>query len=194
MGQPNPQQPVRLPKAETTWRALLQDGDLMAESQDLSLLSGTGPKRRGDQSQNGDEKWRHRGNDDDLTNRVKDCIFNPDGVFGIHRFWRSPKSTRALPGTNSIRFSGLSLHQPLVLRILRSGEAAAEIAEVARTGGFDLIVKPTHAGRFRRMLLGSTPAKMLNDAECPILTTEHAETKIPRVCPWNRFKDLPRQI
>jgi len=31
-------------------------------------------------------------------------------------------------------------------RILRSGEAAAEIAEVARTGGFDLIVMPTHCG------------------------------------------------
>ena len=43
-GQANPQQAVRLPKAETTWRALLQDGDLMAESNDLSLLSGTGPK------------------------------------------------------------------------------------------------------------------------------------------------------
>jgi nucleotide-binding universal stress UspA family protein len=35
-------------------------------------------------------------------------------------------------------------------RILRSGEAAAEIAEVARTGGFDLIVMPTHASRFRQ--------------------------------------------
>src|SRR5215470_8761300 len=44
MGQHNPQQAVRLPQAETTWRALLQDGDLMAESNDLSLLSGTGPK------------------------------------------------------------------------------------------------------------------------------------------------------
>ena len=42
---------VRLPKAETTWRALLQDGDLMAESHDLSLLSGAGPKCRGDQGQ-----------------------------------------------------------------------------------------------------------------------------------------------
>src|SRR5215467_13536062 len=43
-GKHNPQQAVRLPKAETTWRALLQDGDLMAESNDLSLLSGTAPK------------------------------------------------------------------------------------------------------------------------------------------------------
>jgi len=65
-------------------------------------------------------------------------------------------------------------------RILRSGEAAEQIAEVARTGGFDLIVMPTHAGRFRRTLLGSTTAKVLNDADCPVLTTEHAEAKTPR--------------
>jgi hypothetical protein len=84
-GQANPQQAVRLPKAETTWRALLQDGDLMAESHDLSLLSGAGPKCRRDQGQKSYEKWSHRGNHDDLTNRVKTCIFNPNGVFGIHR-------------------------------------------------------------------------------------------------------------
>jgi nucleotide-binding universal stress UspA family protein len=65
-------------------------------------------------------------------------------------------------------------------RILRSGEAAEQIAEVARTGGFDLIVMPTHAGRFRRTLLGSTAAKVLNEADCPVLTTEHAEGKTPR--------------
>jgi nucleotide-binding universal stress UspA family protein len=65
-------------------------------------------------------------------------------------------------------------------RILRSGEAGAQIAEVARTGGFDLIVMPTHAGRFRQMLLGSTTAKVLNDADCLVMTTEHAETIAPR--------------
>jgi nucleotide-binding universal stress UspA family protein len=65
-------------------------------------------------------------------------------------------------------------------RMLLSGEAAAQIAEFARTGGFDLIIMPTHAGRFRRMLLGSTTAKVLNDAECPVMTTEHAEAITPR--------------
>jgi nucleotide-binding universal stress UspA family protein len=65
-------------------------------------------------------------------------------------------------------------------RFLCSGEAAAQISEVARRGGFDLIVMPTHAGRFRRMLLGSTTAKVLNDADCPVLTTEHTETDFPR--------------
>jgi nucleotide-binding universal stress UspA family protein len=65
-------------------------------------------------------------------------------------------------------------------RILHCGEAAEQIAEVASTGGFDLIIMPTHAGRFRRMLLGSTTAKVLNDADCPVLTTRHAEAKIPK--------------
>jgi nucleotide-binding universal stress UspA family protein len=65
-------------------------------------------------------------------------------------------------------------------RVLRSGEAAAQISEVARTGGFDLIILPTHAGRFRQMLLGSTAAKVLNDSECMVLTTEHASRSVPR--------------
>src|SRR5215471_1948285 len=78
-GQPNPQQAVRLPKAETTRRALLQDGDLMAEGNDLRLLSSTVPKCRGDQSQKSDEKWSHCGNDDDLAHGARTCIFNPDG-------------------------------------------------------------------------------------------------------------------
>ena len=64
-------------------------------------------------------------------------------------------------------------------RILRSGEAAAEIADVARTGKFDLIVMPTHAGRFRQMLLGSTTAKVLNDSDCMVMTTRHSETIMP---------------
>ena len=65
-------------------------------------------------------------------------------------------------------------------RVLRSGDAAEQIVEAASTGGFDLIIMPTHAGRFRRMLLGSTTAKVLNDADGPVLTTEHAEIIAPR--------------
>jgi nucleotide-binding universal stress UspA family protein len=65
-------------------------------------------------------------------------------------------------------------------RILLAGEAASVIAETAKKNEFDLIVMPTHAGRFRRMLLGSTVAKVLDDAESPVLTTQHAETVAPR--------------
>jgi len=65
-------------------------------------------------------------------------------------------------------------------RMLAFGDAATEIAAAARNGKFDLIVMPTHAGIFRQMLLGSTTAKVLNDADCPVLTSRHAETIAPR--------------
>jgi nucleotide-binding universal stress UspA family protein len=65
-------------------------------------------------------------------------------------------------------------------RLLVVGDAATRIAELARERGFDLIVMPTHAGAFRRMLLGSTTAKVLDDAECPVLTTQHAEEMVPK--------------
>jgi nucleotide-binding universal stress UspA family protein len=38
---------------------------------------------------------------------------------------------------------------------------------------------PTHAGQFRRLVLGSTTAKVLAQAHCPVLTTKHAETIVP---------------
>ena len=65
-------------------------------------------------------------------------------------------------------------------RFLAFGDVADEISHMAHAGAFDLIVMPTHAGRFRRMLLGSTTAKVLMDADCPVLTSEHAETMAPK--------------
>ena len=54
------------------------------------------------------------------------------------------------------------------------------IAETTKIHKFDLIMVSTHAGRFRRLLLGSTTAKVLNYTDCPVLTTEHAETIVLR--------------
>jgi nucleotide-binding universal stress UspA family protein len=65
-------------------------------------------------------------------------------------------------------------------RLLLVGDPATQIAEAADQRSFDLIVMPTHSGIFRRTLLGSTTAKVLNDADCPVLTTRHAETISPR--------------
>ncbi len=65
-------------------------------------------------------------------------------------------------------------------RIIAAGDAATHIAKIAREGLFDLIVMPTHAGLFRQMLLGSTTAKVLDDADCFVLTSRHAETVAPR--------------
>ena len=64
-------------------------------------------------------------------------------------------------------------------RILRSGDAPAEIVDVAGTEDIDLIVMPTYAGHFRRLVLGSTTAKVLAQVRCPVLTTKHAETIVP---------------
>lgn len=64
-------------------------------------------------------------------------------------------------------------------RILVVGDPATEIARTA-SKGFDLIIMPTHAGFFRRMLIGSTVAKVLDSADCPVLTSMHAETIAPR--------------
>jgi len=64
-------------------------------------------------------------------------------------------------------------------RILLAGEAATLITEFAKKNHFDLILMPTHAGRFRRMLLGSTTAKVLDNSDCPVLTMLHSETIVP---------------
>ncbi len=101
---------------------------------------------------------------------------------GFELYVRSPQEiaeTREAVAKDELQ-SFLLSEFPQSPRVLRSGEAASHIAEVARAGGFDLIVMPTHAGRFRRMLLGSTTAKVLDDAGCPVLTTEHAESIVPR--------------
>lgn len=65
-------------------------------------------------------------------------------------------------------------------RMLLAGDVAGLISETARKNKFDLIIMPTHAGRFQRMLLGSTTAKVLNEAQCPVLTTQHATALTPR--------------
>lgn len=64
-------------------------------------------------------------------------------------------------------------------RILAAGHVASTIAQTARNG-FDLIMMPTHAGVFRRMLLGSTTARVLDEADCPVETSLYAETIVPR--------------
>lgn len=86
-------------------------------------------------------------------------------------------------------------------RVVCSGDPADQIADAAVSGRFDLIVMPTHSGRFRQMLLGSTTAKVLDSANCPVLTTEHAETIAPRsldhrnwLCAIALDEDSPRVL
>jgi nucleotide-binding universal stress UspA family protein len=65
-------------------------------------------------------------------------------------------------------------------RILTAGDVASLIVATAKEKHADLIIMPTHAGRFRCMLLGSTTAKVLDGADCPVLTAQHAAAIAPR--------------
>ena len=143
----------------------------MAEGNDLSLLSGTGPKRRSDQSQKGDEKWTHRGNDDDLTNGAKTCIFNPDGVFGIHRSLdrRSTHSVRMYPSIHvscsrwsTVRYSRLnSLHEAVVGYAVRSVQGS----EFRRMAGATFCFSP--AAWLWAIITSSFPARIPPEARSP---------------------------
>ena len=63
-----------------------------------------------------------------------------------------------------------------VRHVLAEGDPALTIVDYARSNNVDLIVIPTRGcGVFRRFLLGSVTAKVLHDAPCPVLTTQHAE-------------------
>jgi nucleotide-binding universal stress UspA family protein len=61
-----------------------------------------------------------------------------------------------------------------VKRVLREGDPARTIVEYADSEHVDLIMMPTHGyGPFRRLLLGSTTAKVLHDAKCVVWTAVH---------------------
>jgi nucleotide-binding universal stress UspA family protein len=63
-----------------------------------------------------------------------------------------------------------------VCRMVLEGDPAAKIVEYAHSQQVSLIVMPTHGyGPFRRFLLGSVTAKVLHDADCPVLTSVHLE-------------------
>jgi nucleotide-binding universal stress UspA family protein len=61
-------------------------------------------------------------------------------------------------------------------RVLREGDPAGQIVACAHEVGASLIIMPTHGyGTFRRFILGSTTAKVLHDADCPVWTGVHLE-------------------
>jgi nucleotide-binding universal stress UspA family protein len=65
---------------------------------------------------------------------------------------------------------------PDVTRVVSLGDPAYETVQYAEKHGTDLIMMPTHGyGPFRSLLLGSTAAKVLHDAHCPVWTSAHIE-------------------
>jgi nucleotide-binding universal stress UspA family protein len=70
-------------------------------------------------------------------------------------------------------------HLP-VRKLVEHGEAAQKIVECASLNHSDLIMIPTQGmGIYRRLILGSTSAKVLHDADCPVWTGVHLEKAPP---------------
>lgn len=110
-------------------------------------------------------------------------VFDPRSYSGVEEYVRGPveiaEEHRELARKRLDAFLHREFPPAHHARILESGDVAAKITATARKG-YDLIMMPTHAGAFRRMLLGSTTAKVLNDADCPVETSRHVETIAPR--------------
>jgi nucleotide-binding universal stress UspA family protein len=59
--------------------------------------------------------------------------------------------------------------------VVHMGDPAREIIQFATENNIDLIMMPTvGCGSFRRLLLGSVTAKVLDEADCPVWTDAHA--------------------
>ena len=67
-----------------------------------------------------------------------------------------------------------------VIRLIEHGEPARAIIQCATARQVDLIMMPTQGmGIYRRLILGSTSAKVLHDADCPVWTGVHLEKAPP---------------
>ena len=78
------------------------------------------------------------------------------------------------------QFFGKELKHLRVKELVDHGEPAREIIECASVNHVDLIMIPTQGmGIYRRLILGSTSAKVLHDADCPVWTGVHLENAPP---------------
>jgi nucleotide-binding universal stress UspA family protein len=72
------------------------------------------------------------------------------------------------------KFFGQRLQRLRVKRLIEHGDAARKIVECAASQDADLIVIPTQGlGIYRRLIIGSTSAKVLHDADCPVWSGVH---------------------
>jgi nucleotide-binding universal stress UspA family protein len=82
----------------------------------------------------------------------------------------------AIEAATKSRLDRFEIDLPDVARVVSMGDPAFEIVQYAEENGVDLIMMPTHGyGKFRGLLLGSTAAKVLHDAHCPVWTSAHLE-------------------
>jgi nucleotide-binding universal stress UspA family protein len=77
-------------------------------------------------------------------------------------------------------FFGPDLNYIRVQTVVEHGEAAHRIVECAVARNVDLIMMPTQGlGIYRRLIIGSSVAKVLHDADCPVWTGVHLEDSPP---------------
>jgi nucleotide-binding universal stress UspA family protein len=110
-------------------------------------------------------------------------VYDPGSRNGFELAVRSPNEVagehQAIAAERLEAFLESDFPPAAYQRIVLSGDPAEKISQAVTEEGFDLIVMPTHAGRFRRTLLGSTAAKILDEVACPVLTSQHSETNSP---------------
>jgi nucleotide-binding universal stress UspA family protein len=104
-------------------------------------------------------------------------VFELDDAIGIgsstdYTYWK--KRRREELDRLLQHFYCEELRDITVRRFLLEGETAHAIVKLAHVEKMDLIVMTTHGyGRFRRFIIGSVTAKVLHDADCPVLTSVH---------------------
>jgi len=95
---------------------------------------------------------------------------------------RSAAAEKELEAFAAAHLEGLN-----VRRLILHGEPSSKIVELAHQEAVGLIAMPTHGyGPFRRFILGSNTAKVLHDADCPVLTGIHMETPPSGAVPFRR--------
>ncbi len=79
-----------------------------------------------------------------------------------------------------LEFFGPDLQYIRTKVVVEHGEAARKIVECSVAREADLIMMPTQGlGVYRRLILGSSVAKVLHDADCPVWTGVHLEDAPP---------------
>jgi len=97
---------------------------------------------------------------------------------GVPEFWWEERRLQTRQQLDEFQ-AGDFRNMP-VRHLLLEGDVAHSIVDLAHSEKADLIVMPTHGyGRFRRLVVGSVTAKVLHDADCPVLTGVHIEQMAP---------------
>ena len=104
------------------------------------------------------------------------ALSHPSYEFNTESFTPMPPGRSELAEDELDSFGAAELAGLRTRRLVILGDPSVAIVDYTRHEKVDLIVMPTHGyGPFRRFILGSTTAKVLHDAECPVLTGTHLE-------------------